>query len=174
MHIFVQKVINMHLEDYKMTGLELKELYKRVKRQHKSVENFADYLGIGRTYMYDAFNMDQIPVDIDEAIDKYQELVQIKNKILRNVEQQPNSESNETSLGPTDELTKYALNLIKTAFEDHIKEIKLGSTDLRENNISLRKTNDELTNSHATYRMLVEKCIESGILTIDKTKKVRI
>lgn len=80
----------MQVEDYKMTGPELNELYERVKRTHKSVQAFADYIGVGRTALYTAFKMDQIPPDIDEALDKRPELLQVKNKILGGLVNQVN------------------------------------------------------------------------------------
>lgn len=142
----------MQVEDYKMTGSELNELYSRVKRSHRSVQAFADYIGVGRTYLYDAFKMEQIPHDIDEAIDKFPELVQIKNKIFKGAGVNT-SDANDVGqdIGPSKAL---------------LTEMLQGIT----------KTMNELAESHKYYREVVQMAQQAGAIkySFDKSKAVTV
>jgi hypothetical protein len=146
----------MHLEDYKMTGPEFKELYKRVKRKHRSVQDFADYLGIGRTETFKAFRSDHIPVDIEEAIDRDQELVKIKNKILKGPQFQE-SKSAEV-YGPNKDLLREMFNTVNGYAKN------------------LMKVNQELTESSRYFREVVQKAEAAGAIkySFDKTKAITV
>lgn len=62
---------------------------------------------------------------------------------------------------PSEHVLARALKLI----EDNLE-------DLRVNNRAIINTNGELTDSHKTWRRIVEKCLDAGVLSVDKNKGV--
>lgn len=61
---------------------------------------------------------------------------------------------------------KYLRETFEEAREDHRENI----TDLRENNEYIRQTGLEMTDSHKTYRRMVEMCLDMGII-VPNTEK---
>jgi hypothetical protein len=56
------------------------------------------------------------------------------------------------------------IKYLQDTWEEAKETQKENITDLRENNRGILKTNQELTDSHKTYRKMVEMCIEMGII----------
>lgn len=166
----------MHLVDYKMTGKEFQELYKRAKRTYKSVQKFADHLNIGRTSIYEAFMMEHIPHDIDEAIDKDPELVKLKNKIMRG-DQPPEvmeDESTEVYAGPSDKMFERAFTAIMISIENTASSIAQNSALLetvKDDNKFIKDDAMEFRAMAQNYRSMLENILQTNNLVLEPKKR---
>lgn len=56
------------------------------------------------------------------------------------------------------------MEYLKKTYEEAVAVHKENLVDLRENNKGILKTANELTDSHKTYRRIVEMCLDAGIV----------
>lgn len=129
-----------------------KDLQKAIKNNGILIAELSQKSGIPETTIFKLYKKQEVPTHYLEKIEGAGvELPKTTND------------------GPSMEVIKHALKLI----EQSMKNFELNIQDLRDNNLSIRNTNAELTDSHRTYRGIVELCVKQGVLKVDASKSVK-
>lgn len=140
-----------------MKGKIVKTALERAGRNQDEV---AAALGISREHFNRMLN--------GEVKDKYLDRLRSLEIPIDDV---INSDSESDNSGrPSDAVWARAMRVIEEMAKDNLKDCRENIHDLRENNKSIRYTSAELTDSHRTYRTIVEKFLDVDAILFDKDK----